>query len=101
MMDKVLTLNAEQRDKLGEVLTSYWTESWNQTQPLMTGGQYFPPLPESKIAAILTDDQRAIWRGVPKTTVRYGLNMSNLPGVAIPDEVWDDDPPRKKAGDRP
>jgi hypothetical protein len=96
MVDKRLQLTAEQREKLGEILTDNWTESWNQTQMLMMGGQYFPTLPDAKVIAILTDAQRDIWRSIQRTNIRFGLNLSSVPGVPIPDEAWDDDPPQKK-----
>jgi hypothetical protein len=96
MMDKVLGLNAQQRDEITKILTNNWTESWGQTQMLMMAGTYLPTLPDAKILPLLSDAQRDIWRGVPKTNARFGFNMSTIPLVPIDDEVWDDEPGQKK-----
>jgi hypothetical protein len=96
MIDKSLMLNSEQREEITQVLIKNWTESWGQTQMLMMAGQYMPTLPDAKILPILTDAQREIWRGVPRTNVRFGFNISAVPIVPIDDEVWDGDPPAKK-----
>ena len=96
MIDKLLMLSAEQREKLQAVLSDNWDESWNQTQLLMMGGQYFPSMPDAKITAILSSAQRDIWRAVQKGTVRFGINVSVLQGLEIDDEVWDGDKPPKK-----
>jgi hypothetical protein len=97
MVDKAVVLNAEQREKIGEVLANNWTESWNQTQLLVMLGRYFPTLPDAKIMPILTDAQRDIWRTIPKTNSRWGFDLSGMPIVPIEDEKWDGEaPPRKR-----
>jgi hypothetical protein len=96
IMDKHLTLSAEQRDKISEVLTNNWTDSWNQPQMLLMSGQYVPTLPDTKINPILSDGQKLIWRYIPKSNTRFGLNLS-MPVVPIENELWDDDPAKKKA----
>jgi len=95
MMDKLLALSAEQREKIGDVLTNNWTDSWGQPQMLLTGGQYVPTLPDAKINPILSEGQRLIWRYVPRTNTRFGLNFTT-PIVPIEDEAWGDDPAKKK-----
>jgi hypothetical protein len=96
MVDKAVVLNAEQREKIGEVLANNWTESWNQNQLLVMLGRYFPTLPDAKILPILTDAQRDIWRTIPKTNARWGFDLSNMPVVPIADEAWDGDAPPKR-----
>ena len=96
MMDRILILDAKQREKLADVLAKNWDESWNQTQILMYGGQYFPAMPEDPINAVLTEAQRKIWRGISKGNVHFGINFGLNQGMEIEDEVWDDDPPKKK-----
>jgi hypothetical protein len=96
MVDKLLMLTSEQREKLQAVLTGNWNDSWDQTQLLMMGGQYLPSMPDAKIVPILSEAQKDIWRTVPKGTVRFGVNLSNLPAMDIEEEVWDEDKPPKK-----
>jgi len=62
----------------------------------MTGGQYFPAMPDAKIEPILTEKQRTVWKGVNKNNIRFGINFGFARGVEIEDEVWDDEPPVKK-----
>jgi hypothetical protein len=95
MIDRHVLLSADQRAKLAEVLATNWNDSWNQTQILIYGGQYFPAMPDAKILPVLTETQRAVWRGVTKANIRFGVNLGIVQGVQIEDEVWDDDPPRK------
>jgi hypothetical protein len=98
MIDRAVVLTPDQRDKLSEILADNWNGSWDQTQLFMYGGQYFPMMPDAKINPILSDAQRAVWRGIPKGNVRFGPNVGFAQGVQIEDEVWDDD---RKAPDRP
>jgi hypothetical protein len=96
MIDRVLVLRPDQREKIGEILTGNWNEAWNQTQMLMYGGQYFPPMPDAKIDPILSDAQRTVWRGISKGNIRFGVNFGFMQGMAIEDEEWADNPPKKK-----
>jgi hypothetical protein len=93
MADSVLILTAEQRDQLYAILETNWHDSWNQAQWLTISGQYYPPMPDAKILPILTEAQRAVWRGIPKGNVRFGFSLSAVPGVEIGEEKWDDDRP--------
>jgi hypothetical protein len=93
MTDRILVFRPDQREKLSEILAANWDESWNQTQILMYGGQYFPPLPDAKIEPILTDVQRTVWRGIHKNQVRFGINFGFVPGIDIEDEAWDEGRP--------
>jgi hypothetical protein len=101
MVDKVLVLTPDQRDKLADVFEKNWTDSWHQLQYLMYGRQYFPQMPDAKILPLLTEAQKVVWRGIPKGNVRFGFNMGNVPGVDLDDEVWDEprDPGKAKAAE--
>jgi hypothetical protein len=100
MTDRVLVLRPDQREQLAKILAENWNESWNQTQILTYGGQYFPQMPDAKINPILTDAQRPVWRGISKGNIRFGMNFGFVQGTQVEDEVWDDDPPAKQP-DRP
>ena len=103
LMDKSLVLRPDQREKLREILTNNWDASWNQTQILNYGGQYYPTMPDAKINPILTEAQRAVWGGVQKG-VQFGMDDLGL--VVVPnlkEEVWEGDPSPKNpkpAGDK-
>src|SRR5262249_30238374 len=82
-VDKVLVLTPEQRDKLVKILENKWPESWNQTQMLQVltwgGSEYFPQrMPDAEILPILTENQKTVWRGIPKVDVRFGFDIGFL-----------------------
>jgi hypothetical protein len=91
MVDNVLFLTTEQRDRLGEILASNWDDSWNHAQWLTISGQYFPSMPDAKILPILSAAQQNVWRGIQKGNVRFGFSLGFVQGIHIEDEVWDDD----------
>jgi hypothetical protein len=95
MIDRAVILTPDQRTKLSEILANNWNESWNQTQLLINGGTYFPPMPDAKIYPVLTNAQWAVWRGISKGNVRFGVNVVFAQAVEIEDEVWEEDRPRK------
>jgi hypothetical protein len=101
MIDQVVILQPEQRDRLAKVLIENWDDSW-QMQILMYGGQYFPAMPDAKIVPILSDAQRQVWQGVSRNTVRFGANFFGFAqGAELDDEVWPDDPTKNPAGGKP
>jgi hypothetical protein len=87
MIDKVLILRPDQRDKIGEVLAANWDNGWNQTQIFMYGGQYFPSMPDAKIIPLLSEPQRTVWRGIAKGNVQFGINWGG--GFFAGEEVMD------------
>jgi hypothetical protein len=99
MVDKILVLTANQRDKLTKILEKNWKDSWNQSQILMYGENYFPAMPDAEILPILTDNQKTVWRGVPKGTINFWFNAGMLT-IDIEDEVWDEDRPKEKPARR-
>jgi hypothetical protein len=95
MVDGILILRPDQREKIREILNDNWNEIWDQPQLYMYGRQYIPPMPDAKINPILTDTQRTVWQGVQKMNVRFGMNGRNARAINIPDEAWDNNPQRK------
>jgi hypothetical protein len=90
-IDKRLVLSQEQREKIAEVLMKNYKNGWNDIQLIMQGGQYFPSMPDDKINPLLTDTQKAIWRGVQKGNVFFGNNeLDWFQGVEVDAEVWVD-----------
>jgi hypothetical protein len=99
MIDKVLVLTPEQREKLSKILEKSWKDSWNHTQILMYGDQYFPSMPDAEIVPILTDNQKTVWSALPKGNVNFGLNMGPF-FLDIGDEVWEEKRPAEKPARR-
>ncbi|HEX4589669.1 MAG TPA: hypothetical protein VH120_07050 [Gemmataceae bacterium] len=97
MIDRVVILRPDQREKLGEVLAENWDNSWDQLQLLMYGGQYFPAMPDAKIRPILSEAQQTVWRGIPKGNVHFGVNFGFVQGIEFDDELWDGEAPKKDA----
>lgn len=97
MTDKLLILSPEQREKLSEILTGNWDDSWYQTQIFMYGGQFFPRVPDAKIEPILTELQRKVWRSANKQQVRFGFSVAlgRGGGLQMEEENWDDAPEQK------
>lgn len=70
MIDDVLLLTEEQRDKIAASLLANWQEDWEQWLGYSRyAGRYFPNVPEQFIAAHLTPEQKEVWRGMTKTTI--------------------------------
>src|SRR5207237_7771150 len=80
-VDKALVLSAEQRDRLTKILETKWDPSWNDTQILMYGGQYFPRMPETEVLALLTDTHKTVWRGLQKGNISFGFQMGFVYGI--------------------
>lgn len=109
-LDQKLVLNSDQRTQVTKVLDDNWNPAWGSMGMLLYGGQYFPDVPDAKLAPILTSTQKKILRTVnQQSQVFFGFNIGMNQGVAIPDEQWDDEPvdgkttaagiPSKKAAD--
>jgi hypothetical protein len=94
-MDKTLVLTADQRTKLKKVLEDSWDNSWAEPTMLYNLGNYYPAMPDQKIAPLLGDAQKKVWNGVQKG-IRFGFQMDDGQGEDVDDEAWPGDPPAKK-----
>lgn len=91
-LDRKLVLNADQRAQITKVLDENWDESWGSMQMMMYGGDSFPNVPDQKIVPILTRTQKNVWRTVTQQNqVFWGFNVGMDQGIAIADEMWDDE----------
>jgi hypothetical protein len=95
MIDRTLLLQADQREKLTQILADNWHDSWNQTQILVNGSRCMPLMPDDKINPILTVKQREVWSAIPKNRVRFGPNLDFNRDFEFEDEVWEDEPREK------
>lgn len=92
IVDKILVLTPDQRDKMVDLFDKNWHKSWNDPQILMYGGQFFPEMPDAKMLPILTESQKLVWQGITKQRIHLGFHshFNNLQGIDLGEEVWDD-----------
>ena len=68
-LDGDLVLSSEQRTRLVEALSANWKDAWGQSlQMLMNIDSFFPNIPDQVVAPILTDNQKEVWRRIPKNS---------------------------------
>jgi hypothetical protein len=76
-LDQDLVLNSDQRTRLVEALSANWKDAWGQSlEMLMNIDNVFPNIPDQVVAPILTDNQREVWRRVPRNqNVSWGFSF--------------------------
>ena len=74
-------------------MESNWDNSWYEISIYATNG-YYPPMPDAKITPLLTPAQQEVWRGIAKGNVRFGFTLGINQKVDMPDDAWDDAPPK-------
>jgi hypothetical protein len=92
-LDEELVLTAEQRTKLAAELTEKWKAAESQQLEIfLYGNNYFPNIPEQFITSSLTDKQKEVWRGIPKSgNIFFGIG--HIGNVVINGDLWNDDLP--------
>jgi hypothetical protein len=88
-LDGDLVLSSEQRTRLVEALSANWKDAWGQSlQMLMNIDSFFPNIPDQVVAPILTDNQKEIWRRIPKNSnVFWGFSFG---GGIVENDPLDD-----------
>jgi hypothetical protein len=76
-LDGDLVLTADQRDRLVKALSANWNDAWGQSlQMLQNLDSFFPNIPDQVVAPILTDNQKEVWRRIPKNqNVFWGFSF--------------------------
>ena len=76
-LDGDLILTSEQRTRLVEALSANWKDAWGQSlEMLMNIDSFFPNIPDQVVAPILTDNQKEVWRRIPRNSnVFWGFNF--------------------------
>ena len=65
--DQTLVLSVEQREKLVLALTENYSDAWERAVSLwMNNVQYMPSIPDAQIVPLLSENQKTVWRGIPK-----------------------------------
>ena len=88
-LDGDLVLSSEQRTRLVEALSANWKDAWGQSlQMLMNIDSFFPNIPDQVVAPILTDNQKEVWRRIPKNSnVFWGFTFG---GGIVENDPLDD-----------
>ena len=90
-LDGCLSLNADQREKIVDSISSHWEDKWEQWLMInVYGDQYFPDMPEKYVGPFLNPDQKSVWNGLQKINLGgwWGNNGQNPPN----DGWWGDEP---------
>jgi hypothetical protein len=89
-VDRLLVLTKEQRDQLTKILEKNWKNTVNQWQIVKLGDQYLPTMPDEEIVPILTENQKNVWRGVPKGSVSFGFTLNKIQMLELVEEIWEE-----------
>jgi hypothetical protein len=100
-LEHELRLTAEQRDKLGESLSSHWTPCWDSTGSFFDEDRIFPEIPDPVIVPFLTATQKAAWEKLEKGVVPFELMIEIAEMTAEGDPLGDDLDPGKAPGAAP
>jgi hypothetical protein len=79
-LDADLVLTADQRDKLARALAANWNDSWGQSLQLLQNLEnFFPNIPDQVVAPLLTENQKAVWRRIPRNqNVFWGFSIGGM-----------------------
>jgi hypothetical protein len=79
-LDSDLVLNAQQRDKLVKALLANWKDAWGQSLEMLQNMEnMFPNIPDQLVAPILSENQKEVWRRIPKNhNVFWGFSFGGM-----------------------
>ena len=88
-LDSDLVLTSQQRTRLVEALKANWNDAWCQSlEMLMNIDNFFPSVPDQVVTPILTDNQKEVWRRIPRNSnVFWGFSFG---GGIIENDPLDD-----------
>jgi len=88
-LDGDLVLTADQRTRLVEALAANWNDAWGQSlEMLMNIDNFFPSVPDQVVTPILTDNQKEVWRRIPRNSnVFWGFSFG---GMVMENDSLDD-----------
>jgi hypothetical protein len=100
-LEQKLRLTAEQRDKLGESLSSHWNPSWDNAVVLIGTNSNLPDIPDPVILPFLTETQKAAWKAIEKGPWDMELAAEVAMMATEGDPPGDDLDPDKASGPAP
>ncbi len=79
-LDGDLVLTSEQRTRLVEALSANWKDSWCQSLEMLQNiDSFFPNLPDQVVAPLLSDNQKEVWRRIPRNqNVFWGFSFGGM-----------------------
>jgi hypothetical protein len=79
-LDGDLVLTSDQRTRLVEALSANWKDAWGRSlEMLMNIDSFFPSIPDQVVTPILTDNQREVWRRIPRNqNVFWGFSFGGV-----------------------
>lgn len=99
-LEHELRLTAEQRDKIGESLSSHWDPKWNISGGIFLDfeeNRVFPELPDPVIVPFLAGRQKAAWdkleKGPSETSLADLLELTGAGGDPLADDLDPDKAP--------
>ena len=85
-LDHDLVLSPDQREKLGNSLSTHWDESWGQSlEMFLYDNNYFPPIADQYVTPFLNASQNKIWKSTQKFNGFFG-------GFGMVGGIMDNDP---------
>src|SRR5271165_6935964 len=89
-LDGDLVLTSDQRTRLVEALSANWKDAWGQSlEMLMNIDNFFPSVPDQVVTPLLSDNQREVWRRIPKNSnVVWGFTFGG--GIVRENDPLDD-----------
>jgi len=88
-LDGDLVLTSDQRTRLVEALSANWKDAWGQSLEMLSNlDSFFPSIPDQVVTPILTDNQKEVWRRIPRNqNVFWGFSFG---GVVMENDPLDD-----------
>jgi hypothetical protein len=87
LLDDILSLSAEQRDKISASIASKWEASWESWNNAANyNGMYVPQMPDDLVVPHLDDEQKKVWQGLQK--ISFGGWFPQLQGFPVDDDWW-------------
>ena len=96
IIDHRLYLAQKQREQITNSFVEGWHDGWEnwQVMSMTFGDQYFPALPQQLVTPFLTDEQKVVWKSIPRNNFEFWGG-----GQAIEfneDGWWGPDPAREE-----
>jgi hypothetical protein len=87
-IDGALLFSEEQRELIAAALDKHWQDDWERwLQMWRYSDRYYPTIPEQHLTPHLSEEQKAVWRGLQKVNVNSW--SSQAARDASGDAWWD------------
>ncbi|QEH32592.1 hypothetical protein OJF2_10710 [Aquisphaera giovannonii] len=102
-LDQDLVLTADQRSKIAEGIALNWKDSWGQSIEMIQNiDNFFPDIPDKVVSPHLTENQRSVWRRIPRNSgVFWGFSVGLVQGDDPLDDPELAQAEKEARGDKP